>query len=61
VQESLPSEWPIIVGSLLLLVILFLPRGLMDLRARLRRRPAAGRERTAAMTLGAIGADPRGD
>jgi ABC-type branched-subunit amino acid transport system permease subunit len=47
VQESLPSEWPIIVGAMLLLVILFLPGGLMDLRARL--------------NLGARGADPRGD
>jgi branched-chain amino acid transport system permease protein len=54
VQESLPTEWPVIVGSMLLLVILFLPRGLMDLRARLPRR-----ERSAAMTLGAAGADPR--
>jgi ABC-type branched-subunit amino acid transport system permease subunit len=55
VQESLPSEWPIIVGGMLLLVILFLPGGLMDLRARLR-----GREQAAAMNLGAAGADPRG-
>jgi hypothetical protein len=58
VQESLPTEWPIIVGSMLLLVILFLPGGLMDLRARLPRR---GAERTAAMTLGAVDADPRRD
>jgi ABC-type branched-subunit amino acid transport system permease subunit len=58
VQESLPSEWPIIVGAMLLLVILFLPGGLMDLRARLRRQPRAGAERAAAMNLGAAGADP---
>jgi branched-chain amino acid transport system permease protein len=44
VQESLPSEWPIIVGAMLLLVVMFLPGGLMDLRAR----------------LGAAGAGPRG-
>jgi ABC-type branched-subunit amino acid transport system permease subunit len=55
VQESLPSEWPIIVGAMLLLVILFLPGGLMDLRSRLRRR-----DQSAAMNLGAAGADPRG-
>jgi branched-chain amino acid transport system permease protein len=62
VQESLPTEWPIIVGSMLLLVILFLPRGLMDLRAQLpRRRSSRGAERAAAMTLGAVGADPRGE
>jgi ABC-type branched-subunit amino acid transport system permease subunit len=47
VQESLPSEWPIIVGAMLLLVILFLPGGLMDLRTRL--------------NLGAARADSRGD
>jgi ABC-type branched-subunit amino acid transport system permease subunit len=61
VQESLPSEWPIIVGAMLLLVILFLPGGLMDLRSRLGRRPAAGAERAAAATMGAADADPRGD
>jgi ABC-type branched-subunit amino acid transport system permease subunit len=58
VQESLPTEWPIIVGAMLLLVIMFLPRGLMDLRARLPRRSARGAERAAAMTLGAASADP---
>jgi branched-chain amino acid transport system permease protein len=60
VQESLPSEWPIIVGAMLLLVILFLPGGLVDLRSRFRRRPRAGAEQAAAMNLGAAGADPRG-
>jgi branched-chain amino acid transport system permease protein len=59
VQESLPTEWPIVVGAVLLLVILFLPRGLVDLRARLPRR--SSRSATAAMTLGAAGADPRGE
>ena len=38
VQESLPSTWPIVISSMLLLVILFLPGGLVDLPARLRRR-----------------------
>jgi branched-chain amino acid transport system permease protein len=61
VQESLPTEWPIIVGSMLLLVILFLPRGLIDLRARLPHRSPRGAERAAAMTLGAAGADSRGE
>lgn len=60
VQESLPSGWPIIVGAMLLLVIMFLPGGLMDLRARLRARSRAGAEQAAAMTLGAAGADPHG-
>jgi ABC-type branched-subunit amino acid transport system permease subunit len=60
IQESLPSEWPIIVGAMLLLVILFLPGGLMDLRARFRGRSRAGAEQAAAMNLGAAGADPRG-
>ncbi len=43
VQEALPSTWPIIIGAVLLLVILFLPGGMTDLPARLRglRRPAA--------------------
>jgi ABC-type branched-subunit amino acid transport system permease subunit len=50
VQESLPSEWPIVVSSMLLLVILFIPGGLADLPGRLRR----------ATTLGGIGADSRG-
>lgn len=43
VQESLPTQWPIVVGGVLLLVIMFLPTGLVDLPARLRRlqrRPA---------------------
>jgi ABC-type branched-subunit amino acid transport system permease subunit len=61
VQESLPSEWPIIVGAMLLLVILFLPGGLMDLRARLRRHRPAGADAAVAMNLGAADADPRGD
>jgi ABC-type branched-subunit amino acid transport system permease subunit len=58
VQESLPRERPIIVGTVLLLVILFLPRGLMDLRAL---GPRRSRAATTAMTLGAPGADPRGE
>lgn len=37
VQEALPSTWPIVIGALLLLIILFLPGGLMDLPGRLRR------------------------
>jgi branched-chain amino acid transport system permease protein len=36
VQESLPTEWPIVIGSVLLLVIVVLPGGLSDLGARLR-------------------------
>jgi branched-chain amino acid transport system permease protein len=60
VQESLPSEWPIIVGAMLLLVILFLPGGLMDLRSRLRRRRRTGADPSVAMNLEAVGADSRG-
>jgi branched-chain amino acid transport system permease protein len=56
VQESLPTEWPIIVGAMLLLVILFLPGGLTDLRV-----PRWSARRTAATTLGAVDADPRRD
>jgi branched-chain amino acid transport system permease protein len=58
VQEALPRGWPIIVGAVLLLVILFLPQGLADLRTRLPRRR---RSATVAMTLGASGADPRSE
>lgn len=36
VQDSLPTGWPIVVGALLLVVILFLPGGLVDLPARIR-------------------------
>lgn len=50
VQEQLPSEWPIVIGSMLLLVILFLPGGLMDLPRKLRR----GRR------VEVAGADPAG-
>jgi ABC-type branched-subunit amino acid transport system permease subunit len=32
-QESLPNQWTIIVGGVLLAVILFLPGGLTDLRS----------------------------
>lgn len=53
VQESLPSEWPIVIGSMLLLVILFLPGGLMDLPRRIR-----GGRRPSTSTLGVTGADP---
>jgi branched-chain amino acid transport system permease protein len=56
VQKSLPTEWPIIVGAMLLLVILFLPGGLTDLRV-----PRWSARRTAATTLGAVDADPRRD
>ena len=35
IQQSLPTDWPIIIGSLLLFVILFLPRGLADAPSRL--------------------------
>jgi branched-chain amino acid transport system permease protein len=35
IQQSLPADWPIIIGSLLLLVIVFLPRGLVDAPSRL--------------------------
>lgn len=35
VQQSLPTDWPIIIGSLLLFSILFLPRGLIDAPARI--------------------------
>jgi branched-chain amino acid transport system permease protein len=37
IQQSLPTDWPIIIGSLLLFVILFLPRGLVDAPARMTR------------------------
>jgi branched-chain amino acid transport system permease protein len=61
VQEELPSQWPMIVGGMLLLVILFLPGGLMDLRSRLARQRLRGERATAATYLGAAGADPRGN
>jgi branched-chain amino acid transport system permease protein len=35
VQQSLPTDWPIIIGFVLLVVILFLPRGLVDAPGRL--------------------------
>lgn len=62
VQESLPSTWPIVIGSVLLLVILFLPGGLVDLPDRIRR---PGRRRPDAAPPSAIyaevpGGDPRG-
>ncbi len=57
VQEELPTEWPIIVGAVLLLVILFLPNGLTQLGRR-RRRAAAPRPETAAEVSGG---DPRGE
>lgn len=55
IQEDLPNQWPMIVGAMLLLVIVFLPGGLMDLRSRLRRA-----DRAATTYAGAAGADPGG-
>ncbi len=55
VQEQLPSTWPIVIGSLLLAVIVFLPGGLMDLPGRIRRARRPGRP----ADLGVAGADPR--
>jgi hypothetical protein len=60
VQEDLPNQWPLIVGGVLLLVILFLPGGLMDLRSRFRRERLRAERATAATYLGAAGADPQG-
>ncbi|HEU4976989.1 MAG TPA: branched-chain amino acid ABC transporter permease [Baekduia sp.] len=61
IQESLPSEWPIIVGAMLLLVIMFLPGGVMDLRSlgRTLRRPAV--QPTSTMRPEVAGADPHGE
>jgi branched-chain amino acid transport system permease protein len=68
VQQSLPAGWPIIVGSVLLLVILFLPRGLLDARVRVaeavahfQRRPSPGDDPPLTLTSGASRADPRGN
>jgi branched-chain amino acid transport system permease protein len=68
VQQSLPAGWPIIVGSVLLLVILFLPRGLLDARVRVaeavahfQRRPSPGDDSPLTLTSGASRADPRGN
>lgn len=67
IQESLPTDWPIIVGAVLLLVILFLPRGLLDIRSRittlLRRpsRPDSRAEPAAAPTAVSGGADADGN
>jgi len=58
VQEELPTEWPIIVGAVLLLVILFLPRGLSELGRRRGGRAVAPRPEIA---LEVTGGDPRGD
>jgi ABC-type branched-subunit amino acid transport system permease subunit len=35
IQQSLPTDWPIIIGALLLFVIVFLPRGLANAPSRL--------------------------
>ena len=43
IQQSLPTDWPIIIGSLLLFVILFLPRGIVDAPSRLSGLIAAAR------------------
>jgi ABC-type branched-subunit amino acid transport system permease subunit len=61
VQESLPSTWPIVIGSVLLLVILFLPGGLMDLPDRLRRRrpPSTTDDSPSATYVGVTDGDPR--
>jgi branched-chain amino acid transport system permease protein len=64
VQQSLPTEWPIIVGSMLLLVILFLPRGLLDARVRVaeavahfQHRPTTSNDPPPTLTTGAPRAD----
>lgn len=59
VQESLPSTWPIVISSMLLLVILFLPGGLVDLPARLRRR-GRGSAPASPIQVEVSGVDPRG-
>lgn len=68
VQQSLPADWPIIVGSTLLLVILFLPRGLLDARAsvteilaRMQRGPPTGTDQAAPLTTGATSVNPHGN
>jgi len=58
VQEELPSLWPIVISSLLLLVILFLPGGLMDLPARLRRRRSRAGAQQPEAYVGGAGVDP---
>jgi branched-chain amino acid transport system permease protein len=53
VQQSLPTDWPIIIGAVLLAVILFLPRGLVDAPTRIRQLLIVTRGGTARLSLSA--------
>jgi branched-chain amino acid transport system permease protein len=61
IQQALPSEWPILVGSILLLVILLLPRGLLSIGDRFGNAPARPAVNTIPTTTGVDRADPHGD
>jgi branched-chain amino acid transport system permease protein len=61
IQQSLPTDWPIIIGSLLLLVILFLPRGLIDAPSRLSDLIATGNARPGAVSIPVFTTPPERD
>jgi ABC-type branched-subunit amino acid transport system permease subunit len=68
IQQSLPTDWPIIVGSILLLVIVFLPRGLLDARTRvtevlalLQRRSMSGGDQSGPLSTAATDVNPHGN
>lgn len=61
IQESAPSQWPIIVGSMMLLVILVLPRGLMSIPARIHSRRIAAAPAATAIIVRTNSADTDGE